>query len=167
MYYDEPCTKQVLTDSLGNKIGIDIYPDEDEQEGEGDGSDENPEDAEPLHRSVLITDDDGTIVLGSYIAGTYYLKEIATLDGYTLLTEPVSITIREDGSVSYYQKDYSPSQSSVPEQNDDGSYTVTVANNPGVMLPNAGGPGTRLFTILGTILIAGAGMLLWRRWRIV
>ena len=156
LYYDEPCTKQVLADSLGNKIGVDIYPDEEE----GD-----PEDVEPLDRSVLITDDDGTIVLGSFIAGTYYLKEISTWEGYILLTEPVSVTIREDGSVSYYQKDYSPSESSVPEQNTDGSYTVTVANNPGAVLPNAGGPGTGLIYFLGIMLagIAGAGLVMRRR----
>ena len=30
-------------------------------------------------------------------------------------------------------------------------------------LPSTGGPGTTSFTVLGTILIAGAGWLLWRR----
>lgn len=30
------------------------------------------------------------------------------------------------------------------------------------VLPNTGGPGTRLFMILGSIMIAGAGLLLWR-----
>jgi LPXTG-motif cell wall-anchored protein len=36
----------------------------------------------------------------------------------------------------------------------------------GYELPSTGGPGTYLFTFLGTILIAGAGLLLWRRRRI-
>ena len=40
-----------------------------------------------------------------------------------------------------------------------------ITNNPGVELPATGGPGTRLFTILGSILILGAGILLWRRRR--
>jgi LPXTG-motif cell wall-anchored protein len=40
----------------------------------------------------------------------------------------------------------------------------TIINQePGVELPSTGGPGTKLFTILGSILIAGAGKLLWRR----
>ena len=37
----------------------------------------------------------------------------------------------------------------------------------GYELPSTGGPGTRLFTILGSILILGAGVLLWRRRRTI
>ena len=37
----------------------------------------------------------------------------------------------------------------------------------GPELPSTGGPGTRLFTILGSILILGAGVLLWRRRRTI
>ena len=44
---------------------------------------------------------------------------------------------------------------------------ITITNNPGVALPSTGGPGTRLFTILGSILILGAGVLLWRRRRLI
>ena len=49
----------------------------------------------------------------------------------------------------------------------DGEMTIVVGNTPGVALPNTGGPGTRLFTILGSILILGAGVLLWRRRRLI
>ena len=42
-----------------------------------------------------------------------------------------------------------------------------VENEPGAALPNTGGPGTRLFTILGSIMILGAGVLLWRRRRLI
>ena len=34
-------------------------------------------------------------------------------------------------------------------------------------LPSTGGPGTRFFTILGSVLILGAGVLLWWRRRSV
>jgi LPXTG-motif cell wall-anchored protein len=44
---------------------------------------------------------------------------------------------------------------------------VTIGNEPGAALPSTGGPGTRLFTILGSILILGAGVLLWRRRRLI
>ncbi|MBQ9662305.1 MAG: LPXTG cell wall anchor domain-containing protein [Oscillospiraceae bacterium] len=44
---------------------------------------------------------------------------------------------------------------------------ILVKNTPGVALPNTGGPGTRIFTILGSILILGAGVLLWRRRRLI
>ena len=43
------------------------------------------------------------------------------------------------------------------------TFTNTKKENPsGDVLPNTGGPGTRLFMILGSIMIAGAGLLLWR-----
>ena len=44
---------------------------------------------------------------------------------------------------------------------------ATIENEPGAALPNTGGPGTRIFTILGSILILGAGVLLWRRRRTI
>ena len=50
-----------------------------------------------------------------------------------------------------------------------GAGTITI-NNQSIAtyeLPSTGGPGTRLFTILGSILILGAGVLLWRRRRLV
>ena len=51
--------------------------------------------------------------------------------------------------------------------NDDNSVIklVTIGNEPGAALPNAGGPGTGLFTILGSILTAGAAAISWKRWR--
>ena len=44
-----------------------------------------------------------------------------------------------------------------------------IINKPedAVTLPSTGGPGTRLFTILGSILILGAGVLLWRRRKLI
>jgi len=42
---------------------------------------------------------------------------------------------------------------------------LQIINPPGAALPNTGGPGTRLFAIFGSILILGAGALLWRRRR--
>lgn len=38
-----------------------------------------------------------------------------------------------------------------------------IPNNPGAELPHTGGIGTTLFYILGTILILGSGLYLWRR----
>ena len=45
--------------------------------------------------------------------------------------------------------------------------SLTVKNEPGAALPSTGGPGTRLFTILESILILGAGVLLLRRRRLI
>ena len=54
---------------------------------------------------------------------------------------------------------------SEPVENQNASFTV--GNQKGSALPNTGGPGTRLFTILGSILILGAGVLLCRRRRLI
>lgn len=42
-----------------------------------------------------------------------------------------------------------------------------IENKPGAALPHTGGHGTRIFTILGAILTAGAGLLLLRRRRAI
>lgn len=45
------------------------------------------------------------------------------------------------------------------------TYTVSVRNVAGVMLPSTGGPGTRLIYLLGIMLIgiAGAGLVMRRK----
>jgi len=44
----------------------------------------------------------------------------------------------------------------------------TISNDQaGYELPSTGGSGTKIFTILGSILILGAGVLLWRRGRFI
>ena len=58
---------------------------------------------------------------------------------------------------------------------DNGGYDGTVSadiimgNTPGAALPNTGGPGTKLFYLLGIILttFAGAGLVMWKRRRVV
>ena len=114
----------------------------------------------------LTSDTDGKIDLGALAYGKYYLVEITAPAGYIQLSKPVEITVTASG-VTYKQSGNSQSASSNGVAFDDKTkvYTLTVTNNAGVVLPNTGGPGTRLFTILGSILILGAGALLWRRRR--
>ena len=42
-------------------------------------------------------------------------------------------------------------------------YQLIVVNDAGVELPSTGGPGTGLFMVLGSVLAAGAALLLWKR----
>ena len=44
---------------------------------------------------------------------------------------------------------------------------LKIKNTPGAALPNTGGPGTRLFTILGSILVMFAAAMLWGRRRYI
>jgi LPXTG-motif cell wall-anchored protein len=102
-------------------------------------------------------------------AGRYRLEETHAPDGYLILTKYIYFMIdtnrkviltKEDGSNENHNSQASISQSA-------GVYIITVKNTPGAALPNTGGPGTRIFTILGSILILGAGVLLWRRRKLI
>ena len=55
----------------------------------------------------------------------------------------------------------------VSADSQNGTMYYEIANNAGCELPSTGGPGTRLFTILGSILILGSGILLWKRRRLI
>ena len=126
--------------------------------------------AEPKQavKTDLTSDSSGRIPLGALAYGKYYLVETAAPAGYNLLSEPIEITVEKAG-VRYNQSDSGRSMSNqgVIHQNETDPYTLTVTNNAGYELPSTGGAGTRLFTILGSILILGAGGLLWRRRRLI
>ena len=93
---------------------------------------------------VTMTSNDKTeLVLNGLDAGTYYLEETKAPDGYNKLTDPVTVTITEDGKVSGAT---------------DG--TVYVSNNAGATLPSTGGMGTTVFYVLGFVLVMGAVVLL-------
>ncbi|MBQ9662328.1 MAG: VWA domain-containing protein [Oscillospiraceae bacterium] len=119
-------------------------------------------------KTDLTSGADGIIDLGNLSFGMYYLVETAAPAGYIPLSEPVEITVTSSG-VTYNQSDSSLSHSGGGVKRDEttGAYTLIVTNNAGYELPSTGGPGTRLFTILGSILILGAGVLLWRRRRLI
>lgn len=79
---------------------------------------------------------------------TYYVSE-ATADGY----QPPKYFAADGNQVMGAQRI------------GDGG---TICNDQiGYVLPSTGGPGIGLFTILGSILILGAGILLWRRRRLI
>lgn len=106
--------------------------------------------------SQLITDDDGHIYAYGLDAGTYTLKETATLPGYNLLADTITVVISEDGSVTY---DYI-GDSTGPAS------TITVENNSGTELPSTGGMGTTIFYTLGGVLVVGAAILLVTKKRV-
>lgn len=110
---------------------------------------------------------EGTIDLGKLSDGIYYLVETSAPAGYIPLTDLVTITV-DQGNVSYNQENSSlDDNGSGKTGNFQIGYQLKVVNDEGVELPSTGGPGTRIYTILGSILMFGAGVLMWIRRRLV
>ena len=118
-------------------------------------------------KTGLESDQDGKIDLGKLGVGQYYLVETSAPAGYILLADPVEINITAT-EVTYKQTGNATSMSNEGVSFDSATqtYALTVTNNAGQKLPSTGGPGTQLFTILGSILTFVAGSLLWRRWKL-
>ena len=86
--------------------------------------------------SVQTTGGDGTLSWEKLGQEKYYLLEVKSPDGYNLPKEPGQVLSRDNAM--------------------QGICSVTVQNTPGYALPKTGGAGTLLFTIGGTLLLAGS-----------
>ena len=118
-------------------------------------------------KTGLVSGENGRVDLGRLTIGDYYLAETSAPAGYILLTDPVTIGVRADG-VHYEQigNILSADGQGVSGSKDHG-YTLVVTNTAGVELPHTGGPGTKVFTIFGLLLVVGTGWGLWRRRRTI
>ena len=97
--------------------------------------------------------------------GEYQLVEVKAPDGYVMTLKPIDFTV-ENGVLTYSDSTNNTANGTKVAYvgaDDDTLALLTVKNEPGAALPSTGGTGIRFFTILGSILIAGAGLLLWRR----
>lgn len=104
---------------------------------------ENKEDA-----TTLISDEDGYINVEGLDADTYYLEETKAPDGYNKLAAPVTVVIDNSGKIN------------ATTDHTDGVAQVEVENKSGTELPSTGGMGTKVFYVLGAVLMLGAGVLL-------
>ncbi|ARP50921.1 hypothetical protein B6259_08610 [Ruminococcaceae bacterium CPB6] len=92
----------------------------------------------------LDTTADGVIAFTGLDTGDYFLKETKTPAGYNTTADvAVKIGTTEQNMVATT-----------------GIESMNVANNKGTVLPATGGMGTRIFTIVGICLMAGAAVLL-------
>ena len=137
----------------------------------------------PAGESVVVKDNPQNPGIFSFInldAGYYEIVEMKCPDGYIQVTEnpifqvkynneniapTVLLVYRSDDNDGHKAGD--PINGNATDMVSIANYDIVVGNEPGAALPNSGGSGTRLFTILGSILIAGAGWLLWRRRRLI
>ena len=104
----------------------------------------------------------------------YELREITPPDGYIITNKHVYFkVVREEARVYLCLTD----ETGAVLENEDGPVTdnsaaviaegrelvISVKNEAGMALPNTGGIGNGLFTLLGTVLTLGAGLILLRR----
>lgn len=98
----------------------------------------------------LVTDEAGHIYAYGLDADKYVLTETETLPGYNLLADTITVSIDENGTVSYkYTNSADPAGPS-----------ITVVNNSGSILPSTGGMGTTVIYMAGAALVIVAGITL-------
>ncbi len=92
------------------------------------------------------SDDEGLASFPGLDKGTYYVRETKSIKGYNLNTKVYKVKIAPK---------FSGTKLTSP---DDGSVSVTIKNTPS-KLPKTGMMSTVMFTIIGGLLIGGAGVL--------
>lgn len=101
--------------------------------------------------------------------GLYCLEEQIAPEGYVILKKYVYFTV-QDGIITLTDETGTALGQADPQAvlsgNSSSGYTLTIKNSPGAALPATGGAGTRLFTVLGSILVMFAGVILWRKRRL-
>lgn len=113
----------------------------------------------------IVTPGDGKVTVKGLKAGTYYLKEIKAPDGYHMLKSPIKIDIKanydtQSGKLASYDVNYTYEGKTVEQNVTAGNNTATVKveNKNGSILPNTGGMGTVLFTVVSVVLILGVAV---------
>lgn len=141
LFKDEACTDNMVISVVAK--GNNIY----NVCTKNDSSDEHK------HISVITTDSAGEFEIHGLEKGTYYLKEIKAPAGYNLLTDPIKVTIGDNGVITIYKDDEDTISSET-------ATVVTVVNLKGSTLPETGGIGTTIFYVVGGVLVVGALIVL-------
>ena len=105
----------------------------------------------------MITPASGLITIQGLDAGTYYLRETTTPDGYHALDGAIAVVIAptaNETQTDVASLTVSGSGSNVTMNGN----TVQVENLTGSLLPTTGGMGTTVFYIVGAVLVVGAGV---------
>ena len=126
----------------------------------------------------VTTGDGGKTRFQDIALGYYEVRETVPPAGYVLTLDPTFYIKIETTGIKLLEKEIVDGKLSFKEaqttkvgnvtiSTEDTTVLFTVENTPGAALPESGGPGTRMFTILGTVLLAFAGMILIRRRRTI
>ncbi len=111
-----------------------------------------------IQKPEATTNANGILIFDNLEPGRYKLEETVIPDGYIRKEGPYYIVVNSDYTTSL---DTSVPHTLITKSETSSEYTVE--NMPGAALPSTGGPGTRLFTILGSLLLAFGSIVLIRR----
>lgn len=96
--------------------------------------------------TTVTTPESGRVIIRGLEAGKYFARETKAPDGYNRLEEDTLVTIapttENNGVTITYPEDKNQ---------------VTIENHKGFLLPDTGGMGTVIFTVIGLVLILGVG----------
>lgn len=125
--------------------------------------------------TVITTPEGGVFNITGLDADTYYLKEIKAPAGYNLPTGDdayfkfvIAATLGVDKDTSKGKIEsltITPgAEKAVPGDIPNGKVEMNITNTSGSTLPETGGIGTAIFTVVGLLVMAGAaGAFVWRR----
>lgn len=124
--------------------------------------------------TVITTPEGGVFNIAGLDADTYYLKEIKAPAGYNLPTGDdayfkfviaANLTVGDDGKGKIESLTITPGEGQAADGDiPTGKVEMNITNTSGSTLPETGGIGTAIFTVVGLLVMAGAaGAFVWRR----
>ncbi len=109
--------------------------------------------AMPIIDGISADPDDGSVFISKKLPkGTYWVVETKAPDGFTLLPEPIQLTLTSEG-ITLAKPD-----SGLAVVKDGDALTIQVFDVTPAPLPEAGGPGHSLFYAVGLLLLAAGGL---------
>lgn len=111
----------------------------------------------------LKTNATSNVVVEGLDAGTYFLKETATPDGFNSLTSDVEVKITSSCNKlddATYTVEYKMANANAEDFTINDKKVVPIENKRGTTLPGTGGIGTTIFYVVGGGLMAAAAILL-------
>lgn len=115
--------------------------------------------AEGFKSDVIVSGNNGKVLVKGLDAGTYYLRETKAPEGYNKLLSDIKVEIKatygEDGKLVSYTVDYTyngKTTNGTAITNKDNSPEVAVENKTGAQLPSTGSKGALMVTLAGIVL---------------